>query len=246
MSKNNFKSGFKRWLSQYGYAIVFAIIFMGLNCCIYYLTKGIAKHFKVFDFTINGFDNKVPMIKIFFIPYFLAFPFWIIAPIIAGKNKKRMCNWFVAVLISYLVVAIIYFFMPTTIARPIDEMLASDSALDRLIGRFYLFDGGYVPFGCFPSLHCLLSAFCYLAVRGQKNIHIANRIGILTMDILILLATQFTKQHYIVDLISSVFLAEFTFFICNKFNFGKGLFNFVEKVESKFKPKTEEFKKVEK
>lgn len=234
MSQSNFKPKFKIWLSQYGYAIVFALIFMGLNCFIYFVTPFIARNFKIYDFTIHGFDDKVPLIRLFFIPYLLSYPFWIIAPIIAGKNKERMCNWMIAVFISYAIVAIIYCFVPTTIIRPIDEMLASESAVDRLIGKFYNLDGGYDPLGCFPSLHCLLSSFCYIAVRNQKNIHIANRIGILTMDILILLSTQFTKQHYIVDLIASVVLSETTFFICNKFNLGKRLFKTIEKIENKF------------
>ncbi len=235
--KQNFKDFCKAWILKYGYAVILTIIVFLVDCIVYWLTRGIAKNFKVFDFTIHGFDDKVPLLKIFFIPYFLAYPYWFIAPIIAAKNKKRFCNWFIAVLISFFIVAIIYCFMPTTISRPIDEMLASNNPIDNFIGRFYLFDGGYVPFGCFPSIHCLLSAFCYLGIRGQKNIHIVNRIGILIMDILILLATQFTKQHYIVDLISSVFLAEITFFICNKFNWGAKLENLINKIENKFKTK---------
>lgn len=224
-------------MSIYGYGVVLTAIVILIDCITYWVTPFIAKNFPVHNFTISGFDNKVPLLMIFFIPYFASYAYWVIAPIIASKNRERFCNWFVAVAISFVVVAIIYCFVPTTIARPIDSLLASDSALDRFIGRFYLFDGGYVPFGCFPSIHCLLSAFCYIAVRGQKNIHIANRIWILIMDLLILLATQFTKQHYIVDLISSVFLAETTFFICNRFNLGKRLLSLVEKVESKFKKK---------
>ncbi len=237
---NSFKNKFKDWLSRYGYAIILTAIVLLVDCVVYWLTRPIARNFKVFDFTIHGFDDKVPLIKLFFIPYLLSYPYWFIAPIIAAKNKRRFCNWFVAVMISFLIVGIIYCFMPTTIVRPIDEMLQSDSVIDNFIGNFYLFDGGYVPFGCFPSIHCLLSAFCYIAVRGQKNIHISNRIGILIMDLLILLATQFTKQHYIVDLISAVFLAEFTFFICNRFNFGQKLENLINKIESKFKKTAEQ------
>lgn len=233
-NKQEFKNKFKTWILKYGYAIVLTTIVLLVDCIVYWLTRYVAIHFKVFDFTIHGFDDKVPLIKIFFIPYFLSYPYWFIAPIIAAKNKRRFCNWFVAVMISFFAVAIIYCFMPTTIQRPIDQFLESENPIDRFIGNFYLFDGGYVPFGCFPSIHCLLSAFCYIGIRGQKNIHLANRIGILVMDILILLATQFTKQHYIVDLISAVVLAEFTFFICNKFNFGKKLENLIDKIENKF------------
>lgn len=234
-SKTNLKIKIKAWLARYGYAVVLTAIVLLVDCVVYWLTRPIAKNFKVFDFTIHGFDDKVPLVKIFFIPYFLSYAYWFVAPIIAAKNKQRFCNWFVAVMISFLVVAIIYCFMPTTIVRPIDQMLESNNPIDRFIGNFYLFDGGYVPFGCFPSIHCLLSAFCYISVRGQKNIHLANRIGILIMDLLILLATQFTKQHYIVDLISAVTLAELTFFICNKFNLGNKLFKLLEKIENKFK-----------
>lgn len=243
IEKRSFKTNLKAWLARYGYAVILTTIVLLVDCIVYWLTRYVAVNFKVFDFTIHGFDDKVPLIKIFFIPYLLAYPYWFIAPIIAAKNKKRFCNWFIAVMISFLITGIIYCFMPTTISRPIDEMLASDNPIDNWIGNFYMFDGGYVPFGCFPSIHCLLSAFCYIGVRNQKNIHFVNRVGILIMDILILLATQFTKQHYIVDLISAVFLAEFTFFICNKFNLGAKLERFVTKVEHKiFKKEVEKQK----
>ncbi|MCM1224467.1 MAG: phosphatase PAP2 family protein [Lachnospiraceae bacterium] len=232
-SKPDLKTRLKNWLKQYGYAVILTAIVLIVDCVVYWLTRPIAVHFKVHNFTIVGFDDRVPLVKIFFIPYFLSYPYWFFAPIIAAKNRRRFCNWFVAVMISFFVVAVLYCFMPTTIERPIDELLASDSALDRFIGNFYLFDGGYVPFGCFPSIHCLLSAFCYIGVRGQKNIHIANRVWILAMDLLILLATQFTKQHYIVDMISSVTLAELTFLLCNKLDFGGGLLKLVEKIESR-------------
>lgn len=242
--KRNFKTWLKDWISKYGYAVVLTAIVLLVDCVVYWLTRPIARNFKIFDFTIHGFDDKVPLVKIFFIPYLLSYPYWFIAPIIAAKNRKRFCNWFVAVMMSFFVVAVIYCFMPTTIERPIDELLQSSNWVDQFIGNFYLFDGGYVPFGCFPSIHCLLSAFCFLSIRGQKNIHIANRIGILVMDILILLSTQFTKQHYIVDLISAVALAEFTFWISNKFNFGAKLERLVEKIENKFKkPKESEEEK---
>ena len=230
-----FKDKFKAWLAQYGYAVVLVAIVLLVDCIVYWLTRPIARNFKVHDFTIVGFDDKVPLVKIFFIPYLLSYAYWFVAPIIAAKNRKRFCNWFIAVMISFLITAIIYCFMPTTISRPIDEMLASDNPIDKFIGNFYMFDGGYVPFGCFPSIHCLLSAFCYISVRGQKNISFVNRVGILIMDILILLATQFTKQHYIVDLISAVFLAEITFFICNKFNLGGKLEKLIDKIENKIK-----------
>ncbi len=231
--KTPFKQKLKAWLVRYGYAVILTAIVLLVDCIVYWLTRYVAVNFKVFDFTIHGFDDKVPLLKIFFIPYLLAYPYWFIAPIIAAKNKKRFCNWFIAVMISFFITAIIYCFMPTTISRPIDEMLASKNPIDNWIGNFYMFDGGYVPFGCFPSIHCLLSAFCYIAVRGQKNISFVNRVGILIMDLLILLATQFTKQHYIVDLISAVFLAEITFFICNKFNLGGKLEKLIEKIENK-------------
>lgn len=238
-NKIRFKEKLRNWFARYWYALVLVAIIMAVDCIVYWLTRYVAVHFKVFDFTIQGFDDKVPLVKFFFIPYLLSYPYWIIAPIIAAKNKKRFCDWFVAVMISFFVVEVIYCFMPTTINRPIDEMLNSDNPIDKFIGNFYLFDGGYVPFGCFPSIHCLLSAFCFIAIRRQKNIHIANRIGILTMDVLILLSTQFTKQHYIVDLISAVALAELTFFICNKFNLGAKLEKLIDKIESKFKKKIE-------
>lgn len=229
------KEKIKTFFSKYGYAIVLTVSVLLMDFATYYIVPFIGRYFEVRNLSIIGFDDKIPLVKIFFIPYLLSYPFWFFIPIVAGKNKKRLCDWFIAVAISFFVVAIFYCFLPTTIERPVDEMLASDSFVDRFIGNLYMIDGGYEASCCFPSIHCLLSLFCYIAVRRQKNIHISIRIGTFIMMVLILLSTQFTKQHYIVDMIASIVIAELTFFICKKFNLGRGLFNLIEKIENKIK-----------
>lgn len=65
----------------------------------------------------------------------------------------------------------------------------------------------------FPSIHCLVSWFCFLAVKGQKKIPIWYKAVSFILAVLVFLSTLFTKQHVIVDVAGGIFLAQGCFWI---------------------------------
>ena len=71
----------------------------------------------------------------------------------------------------------------------------------------------------FPSIHCLTSWFCYIAVQDNKNVPRWYRCFSLVMALLICVSTLTTKQHVIVDVVAGVFLARVCFFATAKTKF---------------------------
>lgn len=64
------------------------------------------------------------------------------------------------------------------------------------------------PENLFPSIHCLVSWFCFVGVRHSRKIPKWYQVSSLVISILVFLSTQFTKQHYLVDAVAGLVLAE--------------------------------------
>ena len=75
----------------------------------------------------------------------------------------------------------------------------------------------------FPSIHCLVSWFCYIGIRHQKKIPVWYQRFSLVFAILVCISTQVTKQHYIIDVFGGIILSEVCYLIGRKTNLYQGL-----------------------
>ena len=191
---------------------VLMIVFQFLT---YYLSQLLTYDLYHYDFTIYGFDDKVPFIAIFIVPYILAYPFWALTPFILGKlPKDKYISWAITALIHYVIFFIIYVFVPTTITRPV---VSNDNIFNYLVNLIYILDSPELPSNLFPSLHCSLSILCYIGVMCRKEFPKWYRIFSLIFAILVCMSTQFIKQHYIVDFISALVITVAAHMIVTKF-----------------------------
>lgn len=176
-----------------------------LNCTIYWLTMYLGQGAVHYDLTLP-LDKAVPFRPAWVSVYVLSYPFWIVSYwITAAKSSK--CFWFrfvTADLTAKIVCGIIFLLFPTTNVRP---EIAGDGLWQQLMALVYSADQ---PVNLFPSLHCLMSLFSYLGVRKAEGTPGAYKVGTLIFAVLIFLSTQFTKQHYIVDIFGAVAVA----FLC--------------------------------
>ncbi len=201
--------------------ISFTIMFI-IHCSTYFLSQAFTVNTPHRDFTIQGFDDKVPFLSIFVVPYILAFVFWAIGPFVISKvSKEHYFNWIFGALIHYIICFIIYTVCPTTITRPVVE---NETVFDYLVNLIYVLDRPERPTNLFPSIHCSLSILCYVGVMGKKEIPLWYRVSALVMAILVCLSTQFIKQHYIVDLISAFIIVVISYSIATKLNLYKIFF----------------------
>ena len=100
--------------------------------------------------------------------------------------------------------------MPTTNVRPV---VNGTDIFSQMLRWVYQIDD---PTRLFPSIHCLVSWFCYIGIRGQKQIPKWYQRFSLVFAILVCVSTQVTKQHYIVDVFGGIAVAEICYRISGK------------------------------
>ena len=91
----------------------------------------------------------------------------------------------------------------------------------------------------FPSIHCLVSWFCYLGIRGRKEIPRWYQSVSMVIAILVFASTLLTKQHVIVDVAGGILLAEFCFFIGRKTDLYRIYERLGSRIEQKIRRLTE-------
>lgn len=209
------------------YALIPLIGCFALDVVVYEGTKFFEQGRYHFDFT-TAFDRSIPVISWFTTIYYGCYIFWVYNLAIVTKiSKEHFYRSMFAVYISFIICAIIYIVMPTTNVRP---EVVGNSIFDKILRFIYKTD---TPENLFPSIHCSVSWFCYICIRGKKEIKLSYRIFSVIFAIIVFICTQVTKQHYIVDVFSGVALAEICFYISKKTNLYQSFMNFFEGLNKK-------------
>ena len=137
-------------------------------------------------------------------------------------------------MLCYVVAFITFYFFQTTVPRPI---VTGDDIFSKLILFTYKSD---LPYNCFPSIHVITA---FLALKGLILLMLRKRIKIPVnvVGFLIIISTQFVKQHVIMDIFYAIFLCNFFFnFITymeeRHYSYNsKKVFNFLEKDIEQYK-----------
>jgi len=117
------------------------------------------------------------------------------------KEKEEYYRVLISMNIGLVFCYIIFYFYQTTVPRP---TLTGNDIFTKLVNMIYSHDE---PYNCFPSVHVLTT---YVVMKGA-NVVIRNKFTIMAIDIigsLIILSTQFVKQHVILDLIAGIVMVE--------------------------------------
>lgn len=198
------------------WALVPLLLCFALNCVVYWVTMALCGDLPHYNLTLP-IDNKVPvMTGWIFIYLCYCYVFWALSYCyIAKVLRKRPIDLFrfiVADMMSRLVCMFFFIFLPTTNVRP---DIVGTSFADELTRFLYSIDQ---PTNLFPSIHCLVSWLCFIGIRNEKSVPLATKIFSCVSAILIMLSTQFLKQHYVVDMVSGILLGELCFIIANRVN----------------------------
>lgn len=194
-----------------------------VNCGIYFGTQRLLLHVKHYDFACS-LDQKVPLISAFVWIYILSYPFWLLNYImIARKGKKEWFQFATGDMLSRLLCGLIFCVLPTMTVRPNVHLTGiSGTALMMIFAAD-------IPSNLFPSIHCLASWNGYIGVRRVKSVPLWYRIFCLVFSLLIFASTQFTKQHYLIDILGGVVLGE----ICICLGKHTNCYQFIETVFDK-------------
>ena len=189
----------ERWIPRYAFFSLIGCFVW--NCLIYRLTQDCIEAFDLplHDLTTAA-DRQVPFAPAWVSVYVLSYPFWAASYILAARENSRQ-DWFrfvFADMASRMVCGLIFLLYPTTNARP---EITGDGFWDWVMGVIYALDP---PLNLFPSIHCLASLMCYLGIRGCRRIAPWYRQCTLLFAVLVFASTQFTKQHYLADILGGI------------------------------------------
>ena len=214
-----------RMLPAYGvFPLVFSFIF---NCLVYSGSRMIAGGWYHHNIE-TGLDRRLPFVPQFLIVYFGCYLFWAVNYIMAGHLEiKEFYRFVTADLLSRVVCGIFFVVLPTTNVRP---ELPTDSIFYPAMQWLWNTDQAV---NLFPSIHCLVSWFCYIAIRGNKKFPRWYRWFSCIFAIAVFISTQTTKQHYLVDVIGAVALAEGCWWFSHHTSLYRYVMRFFDKINKK-------------
>ncbi len=184
-----------------------------LNNITYYGARALTSDWYHHDLT-NSLDEKIPLLPWTILIYYGCYLFWIINYAIGCRQEKEKAFRFMgADIIAKTICLCCFLIYPTTNVRPVVEGQSLSHELMRLLYRIDAADN------LFPSIHCLTSWLCVIAVRGNEKIPRWYRITSVLITISIFVSTLTTKQHVIIDVAGGVLLAEVSYFLCEKSGF---------------------------
>lgn len=148
-------------------------------------------------------DKLVPFISGFIIPYMLYMPNVIFSLIfLCKKDREKYYISLTTLIVCNFICLTIYLFFQTQVPR---ETIFHNDFLCNLVKYIYSTDN---PYNCFPSIHV---AATYSILKGINLTNSINKKQKLIWNILcwlIIISTQFVKQHVLMDLFAALFLVE--------------------------------------
>lgn len=186
------------------FSVIFCFVF---NSLIYSGTQWLMKDAKHLDLS-SDFDRWVPFCPEWVWIYVICFLFWGTNYILITRLGKE--EWFrfaVGDYLSRIICGIFFVLLPTTNIRP---EVVGNGITAWMMQFVYQMDPA---FNLFPSIHCLVSWFCFIGLRGRKEIPGWYRYFSCIFAVLVFASTQFTKQHYFIDIIAGVAIAEICYYI---------------------------------
>ncbi len=171
-------------------------------------------------------DKQIPFIPWTLAIYFGCYLFWAVNYfLIARQEKEQVYRFFTADAISRLICFCFFVLFPTTNTRP--EIVA-DGFWNQAVLWLYSIDAAD---NLFPSIHCLVSWFCFLGIRGSKKIPKWYQYLSCGIAICVFLSTLMTKQHVLWDVAGGVILAEICFQINQNRSWYQAYQRFCEKIQ---------------
>lgn len=190
------------------------------------------------------FNEMVPFLDWSIYPYILAYPVWVLSIfVVAYYSKDNFYNLVSLALITFLICGLWWFFFQSDVEawRVTSGLFLNGNYLtprtdlnftESIVMWIYQSAG---PRNALPSEHTLISWICIIGIRRDKSIPLPFVLFTWIMNIVIILSTQTTKQHYIIDMLAALVIAEATYWIIKDTKFPKWLNKTFSKWNQHFK-----------
>lgn len=185
-----------------------------LNGVVYWGAMKLTQNRYHYNMTIPLLDGSVPLLCWTTTIYFGCYLFWIANYILAARQgEMSMYRLLSADFLAKLVCLVCFLAVPTTNVRP---EISGNGFWENTMRFLYQVDQ---PSNLFPSIHCLTSWFCYIGIRGNRNVSRGYRLFSCLMALAVCVSTLTTKQHVFVDVPAGIFLAEAMYLLTEKSGF---------------------------
>ncbi len=195
-----------------------------------------------YSYIFENFNKAVPFIDWTIYPYILAYPFWTFAFFaIAYYSKDNLYKVLAAIVVTFIVCGLWYFFFQSDVESWrlesglfIDNnylMPRTDLNFTESIVMWIYQSAG--PRNALPSMHTLMCWLAIIGARFDKKMPIYHKIIIWVFSLAIIISTQTLKQHYIIDLIVAIALAEGAYWLFRKSKFVTWLERIFTKINQK-------------
>lgn len=182
-----------------------------------------------YDLT-NRLDEMIPFVPWTVAIYFGCYLFWIINYIIGCRQEKEKAFAFLSAdLFAKLICMFCFILFPTTNQRPVVEGQTFWEEGIRLLYRLDAADN------LFPSIHCLTSTFCVIAVWRNPKIPFWYQMASVLIAVSIYISTLTTRQHVVIDVLAGIILAYAGSWFVKKSGFAVWYENAVTLINQKIK-----------
>lgn len=176
-----------------------------LNSMVYGGAKIIASGWHHYNME-TALDQKIPFLPWTVLIYFGCYLFWAANYVLSSRQGREEAYTFLSAdFLAKWICLVFFLLLPTTNTRP---SVPEGGIWNTLMRFLYWIDS---PENLFPSIHCLTSWFCYIGIRGRKNVSVFYRAFSLLFALAVCVSTLTTKQHVILDVVGGVALAELSY-----------------------------------
>lgn len=211
-------------LKKYTYLIIPFLVVVLLQLITYFGNQWYAEVNNIqgvdYSYILLDFNNAVPFLPWTVYPYVIAYPFWAACFVyVAMRSKENMYKISTMAIVTFLICGIWYFFWQSDVEAwrlTSNLFLNNNHSTPRTDLNFtesvvmWIYNNSG-PRNALPSMHTLMSWLCIIALRLDKKIPKGIQIFIWVQSIAIIVATQTIKQHYIIDSIAGLALAELAY-----------------------------------
>lgn len=180
---------------------------------------------KDYSYIFLRFNEAVPFLPWTIYPYIIAYPFWFFSFVYIGyRSEENLYLITTLAVITFTICGIWYFlwqsdveswrvtsglFINNDYATPRTDLNFTES----IVMWIYQSAG---PRNALPSMHTISSWIVIVGVRRDPSMKKIDKFILTLLAIMIIIATQTLKQHYIIDVIAGLIITEGFFWIILK------------------------------
>lgn len=174
-------------------AALSAALLLTLQLLVFYATRPLLAQRVLYQLS-TPLDARIPFVPAWVSVYFLSFIFWAVNVfLILTESPARRARFTAAYALALLIAAAFFLLLPGTIERP---AVRGDGLFERWTRRLYQIDE---PLNLCPSLHVVMSYFCWRALGGSRIRGWYKGFSLLFL-LLVCACILFVKQHVLIDI----------------------------------------------